>query len=245
MPFRISAIVCAYNEEKTLPAALHSLFAQTRPPDEVIVVNNASTDQTRTVAMRIPGVLVVDEPEKGLVKARARGMAASTGDVLFYIDADCRAPLRLVARVERRLERSPTVVAVTGPYRFYDWDWVGVAGARVYDYTLAPLAHVGFQRLLRIGALLYGGNFAVRRPALSAIGGFDTSIEFHGEDTNLGRRLAAVGTVELNYGCYVYTSARRYKALGRGRIFRVYVRNFWSEIVHHRPKDLVHDDVRL
>ena len=47
MPFRISAIVCAYNEEKTLPAALHSLFAQTRPPDEVIVVNNASTDHTR------------------------------------------------------------------------------------------------------------------------------------------------------------------------------------------------------
>ena len=47
MPFRISAIVCAYNEEKTLPAALHSLFAQTRPPDEVIVVNNASTDRTR------------------------------------------------------------------------------------------------------------------------------------------------------------------------------------------------------
>ena len=85
----------------------------------------------------------------------------------------------------------------------------------------------------------------MRRAALSAIGGFDTSIEFHGEDTNLGRRLAAVGTVELNYGCCVYTSARRYKALGRGRIFRLYVRNFWSEILHHRPKDLVHDDVRL
>ena len=131
MPFRISAIVCAYNEEKTLPPALHSLFAQTRPPDEVIVVNNASTDQTRSVAMRVPGVLVVDEPEKGLVKARARGLAASTGDVLLYIDADCRAPLQLLARMERRLERASTVVAVTGPYRFYDWDWIGVAGARV------------------------------------------------------------------------------------------------------------------
>jgi len=51
--------------------------------------------------------------------------------------------------------------------------------------------------------------------------------------------------VELNYGCYVWTSARRYKALGRGKIFRLYVRNFWSEIVRHKPKDLVHDDVRF
>jgi glycosyltransferase involved in cell wall biosynthesis len=241
---RISAIVCAYNEEKTLSAALHSLLAQTRPPDEVIVVNNASTDLTRAVAMRIPDVQVVDAPEKGLVKARARGAEASTGDALLYIDADCRAPLRLIEHVERRLNRAPHVVAVTGPYKFYDWDWVGVFGARVYDYTLAPLAHVGFQRLLKIGAVLYGGNFTVRRSALDAIGGFDTSIEFHGEDTNLGRRLASVGSVELNYGCYVWTSARRYKALGRGKIFRLYVRNFWSEIVHHKPKDLVHDDVR-
>ena len=36
-----------------------------------------------------------------------------------------------------------------------------------------------------MGAVLYGGNFAVRREALEAIGGFDTSIEFPGEDTNL------------------------------------------------------------
>jgi glycosyltransferase involved in cell wall biosynthesis len=245
MAFRISAIICAYNEEKTLPAAVHSLFAQTRRPDEVIVVNNASTDRTAEIAEEVPDVVVVDEPEKGLVKARARGRAVATGDLLLYIDADCRAPLRLIERIERRLETSRAIVAVTGPYRFYDWDWIGVAGARLYDYTLAPLAQLVFHRVLKMGAVLYGGNFAVRRSALDAIGGFDTSIEFHGEDTNLGRRLAAIGRVDLNRRCYIYTSARRYKALGRSRIFRLYVRNFWWETVHHRPKDLVHQDIRL
>lgn len=242
---RISAVICAYNEERLLGAALHSLLAQTRIPDEIIVVNNASTDGTRDIARRVPGVVVVDEPDRGLVKARARGFRAATGDVLLYIDADCRAPLTLVERMERRFVRCPGIVAVTGPYRFYDWDWIGVVGARLYDYTLAPLAQFLAHRVLRIGAILYGGNFAVRRSALEAIGGFDTSIEFHGEDTNLGRRLAAVGAVDLNTGCYIYTSARRYKALGRGRVFRLYVRNFWWETVHHRPKDDVHVDVRL
>jgi glycosyltransferase involved in cell wall biosynthesis len=240
----ITAIVCAYNEERMLPAALHSLLAQTRLPDEIIVVNNASTDATAEVA-RVPGVRVIDEPRKGLLWARATGRTAARGDVLFYMDADCRAPLRLLERIERRFRRSRATVAVTGPYRFYDWDWIGTAGARLYDYTLAPLAHVTAHHLLGIGAVLYGGNFAVRAWALEMIGGFDTSIDFHGEDTNLGRRLARIGAVELAYDCAVMTSARRYKALGRGRVFRLYVRNFWSETVYHRPKDLRHEDVRF
>jgi len=241
----LTAIVCAYNEERMLPAALHSLLAQTRVPDEILVVNNASTDGTRDAALRVPGVRVVDEPRKGLVWARAAGRRAARGDILFYMDADCRAPLRLLERIEARFLKSRSTVAVTGPYRFYDWDWLGVAGARLYDCTLAPFAHVTAHHVLGIGAILYGGNFAVRTSALDAIGGFDTSIEFHGEDTNLGRRLAKVGTVELVEGCAIQTSARRYKALGRMHVFRLYVRNFWWETIHHRPKDLAHHDVRL
>ena len=49
----------------------------------------------------------------------------------------------------------------------------------------------------------------------------------------------------LSNRCYTYTSARLYKALGRGNVFRVYVRNFWYETIHYRPKDVVHEDIRL
>ena len=98
--------------------------------------------------------------------------------------------------------------------------------------------------ILRIGVVFYGGNFAVTRTALERIGGFDTTIEFHGEDTNLGRRLSRVGRVELRYDCFLYTSARRYNAMGKGAVFRLYMRNFVSELLHHHPKDTVHLDVR-
>ena len=76
------------------------------------------------------------------------------------------------------------------------------------------------------------------------IGGFDTTIEFHGEDTNLGRRLLGVGRVDLRPRCRLYTSARRYDAMGKGKVFRLYVRNFVSEVLHHRPTDAGHVDVR-
>ena len=245
MVLTISTIVCAYNEADYIGPCLQSLRRQTRPPDEILVVNNASTDETAGLAADVAGVRVIAEPRKGLVRAREAGRLAAAGDLLVYLDADCRAPEKWLQRVERRFEQRPSLVALSGPYRFYDWDWWGRMLIRAYDSTLAPLTQLVVYRLAGIGTLFYGGNFAVRREALAAIGGFDTRIEFHGEDTNLGRRLSQIGVVELVQRCAIQTSARRYKALGRARVFRLYVRNFWSETIYHRPKDLAHEDVRL
>lgn len=245
MRLTIAAIVCAYNEAAYLSPCLHSLKAQTRLPDDLFVVNNASTDETGAVARRVPDVHVLDEPRKGLVVARETARRAAQADVLAYVDADCRAPLQWLERVEARFEADPDLVAVTGPYRFYDWDWSGRALLRAYDHVVAPPTHFAVHRLLHLGAILYGGNFAVRRSALAAIGGFDQRIEFHGEDTNLGRRLTPVGRVAVCPECWIWTSARRYRAMGKGRVLSLYVRNFWSEVLRHRPADSEHLDVRL
>ncbi len=241
---KLSVIVCAHNEARYLAACLHSLLAQSRLPDDILVINNASTDETRAVAEQIPGVRVVDEPRKGLVVARETARRLAAGDILVYLDADCRAPLTWLERIAARFTRDPRLVALSGPYRYYDWDWWGRLLLRAYDFTLAPATQLLVKYVLRMGTIFYGGNFAVRRDALERIGGFDTSIEFHGEDTNVGRRLVQLGKVALCHDCYLYTSARRYVAMGKGAVFRLYVRNFTSELLHHRPKDTSHLDVR-
>jgi len=91
---RISFVVPAYNEETYLPDCLDSILAQTRDLPagsvEIIVVNNASTDRTREVALSYPGVQVVDEPRKGLTHARQAGFAASTGELIANVDSDSR-----------------------------------------------------------------------------------------------------------------------------------------------------------
>ena len=240
----ITAVVCAYNEARTLPACLHSLLAQSRPPDEVILVNNASTDETGAVARRVPGIRVVDEPTKGLVVARETARLLASSDILAYVDADCRAPLQWLEHIEQRFARYPALVAVTGPYRFYDWDFAGRALIRAYDAVVAPPTHALVHYGFGMGAVLYGGNFAVRREALERIGGFDRTLEFHGEDTNLGRRLTPIGSIQLAGDCWVWTSARRYRAMGKHKVFGLYIRNFWSEILRHRPADREHLDVR-
>jgi len=244
MGLTIATIVCAYNESRLLPACLYSLRAQTRPPDEILVIDNASTDATAAVARAVPGVRVVGEPQKGLVVARETGRRAARADVVAFVDADCRAPITWLERVESRFDRTDAPVAVTGPYRFYDWDLTGRALVRAYDLVVAPPTHALVHHLCGVGAILYGGNFAVRSEALAEIGGFDRRIEFHGEDTNVGRRLTPIGRVALCADCWVWTSARRYRAMGKRAVFGLYVRNFWSEILRHRPADERHLDVR-
>lgn len=245
MGLTIAVIVCAYNEGRLLSGCLYSLRAQTRPPDEILVIDNASTDETGAVARAVPGVRLIDEPSKGLVVARETARLATHADIVAYIDADCRAPITWLERVEAQFSRAGAPNAVTGPYRFYDWDWTGRALVRAYDLLVAPATHAVVHHAFGVGAILYGGNFAVRSEALARIGGFDRRIEFHGEDTNLGRRLTAIGRVALCSECWVWTSARRYRAMGKRAVFSIYVRNFWSEILRHRPADEHHLDVRV
>ena len=144
-----------------------------------------------------PRYTVVDEPRKGLVVARETGRRVSTGDVLVYVDADCRAPREWLAARRAGIRRPES--ARSG-HRSLSVLRLGHRRARARAHVrLQPRAatHVLAQYVFGLGAVLYGGNFAVRRDALEAIGGFDTSIEFHGEDTNLARRISKVGRVRL------------------------------------------------
>jgi glycosyltransferase involved in cell wall biosynthesis len=244
MTATIATIVCAHNEARFIAPCLHSLLAQTRCPDELIVVDNASTDETARLASAVADTRVIMEPVKGLVVARETARLAAKSDILTFVDADCRVPPHWLERVERRFERWPAAVAVTGPYRFYDWDLTGRALLRAYDWLVAPPTHALVHYGLGIGAVLYGGNFAVRSDALERIGGFDKTIEFHGEDANLGRRLTPLGLVALARECWIWTSARRYRAMGKRKVFGLYIRNFWSEVLRRRPADHEHVDVR-
>jgi glycosyltransferase involved in cell wall biosynthesis len=176
----ITVVVCAYNEAVLLPGCLYSLLSQTRPPDEILVINNASTDATAAVARAVPHVRVVDEPTKGLVVARETGRRAAQSEVVAYIDADCRVPIFWMERVEAHFRRAPDTIGLTGPYRFYDWDWSGRTLIRLYDWVVAPPTHAILHHALGVAAILYGGNFAVRADALARIGGFDQTIDFHG-----------------------------------------------------------------
>jgi len=257
---RLSFVVPAYNEEAYLPACLESILSQidlapTNLPAtcEIIVVNNASTDRTREVALRYPGVMVVDEPRKGLTFARQAGFAASSGDLIANVDADSRLTPNWVANVLSTFAKSEAEAAANPDARIL----AAFSGPLVY-YDLTPrqrvLVHVFYltawttyainRYILRVGSMVQGGNFVVNRAALEAIGGFNTAISFYGEDTDIARRLNTVGEVRFTFDLKMSSSARRLKSEGMLTMAARYSINYLWTTFFKRPFTDTYVDIR-
>ncbi|GAC1344671.1 MAG: glycosyltransferase family A protein [Acetobacteraceae bacterium] len=213
---RISFVVPAYNEEALLPACLRAIRAEIDRGGidaEVIVVNNASTDRTAEVAAAMPDVRVVQQPIKGLVQARSAGFEASSGELVANIDADTLIPKGWLDRVLSEFARDPGLVTVSGPYDYYDVAFHIRAAARVF--YLIGFGTYSFNRyVLRVGSMVQGGNFVLKREALIRAGGFDQKFTFYGEDTDIARRMALVGRVKFTWALMAKSSGRRLRGDG-------------------------------
>jgi glycosyltransferase involved in cell wall biosynthesis len=88
MPEIVSVIICTYNYAHLLRQCLESVVHQTRRPDEVIVVDDGSEDETPEVVSAFEGVRYLRQKNAGKAAAFNRGFAASTGDIICHLDAD-------------------------------------------------------------------------------------------------------------------------------------------------------------
>jgi len=236
---KISLIICAYNEEKYLGDCLDSAIKNSHGNFfEIIVVDNASTDGTKSVAEKRPGVRVVREDRKGLTRARQRGYEEAKGDILAYIDADTRMPKGWFDRVVYEFEKDANLGCLSGPYIFYDIPKFQQFLVYIYWYLLAtPIYWV-------IRYMAVGGNFVIKKDVLKKMNGFDTSIEFYGEDTNIARRAHQFGKVKMMPSHFIYSSGRRLTKQGIFSTFKEYTINFLSEVLLHKPVTKEYKDLR-
>ncbi|MER7798179.1 glycosyltransferase family A protein [Microbacterium sp. NPDC096154] len=154
---RISVVVPVRNDARLLERCLAALGAQTRPADEIVVVDNGSEDDTSAVA-RAFGARVVHEPVPGIPRAASAGYDEATGDLIARIDADTVCPPDWLATIEGRFATDPSLHFVTGDARFADspaWlDWIGRRFyiGPMYAWLTPLLGH----------APLFGSNLAMR-----------------------------------------------------------------------------------
>jgi len=118
---RFSVIIPAFNSAATLARAVESVRMQSWPAQEIIVVDDGSTDATADVAAGFgDAVSVVRQPNRGVAAARNAGAAAAGGDWLAFLDADdWYAPDRLRLHAEWIAE-DPTLDCLTGDYEYRD-----------------------------------------------------------------------------------------------------------------------------
>jgi glycosyltransferase involved in cell wall biosynthesis len=84
----VTAIIVVRNGERFLADALQSIGAQSRQPDEIIVVDGQSTDRTAQISQAFPGVRYLLQEDLGIANARNLAIRATTGDFIAFLDAD-------------------------------------------------------------------------------------------------------------------------------------------------------------
>jgi len=115
---KVSVIIPVYNEENYIDLCLKSLVNQEERPDEIIIVNNNSTDNTVKIAKKYP-VLIVKESKQGMIQARNCGFDKGVNEILARCDADVILPPFWIKKIRRHFLKSK-IDALTGPVVFYD-----------------------------------------------------------------------------------------------------------------------------
>jgi glycosyltransferase involved in cell wall biosynthesis len=225
---RLSVVIPVRNDAAMLATALEALGRQHRPPDEIVVVDNGSSDQSAEVA-RAGGARVIPQPVRGIPSAASTGYDAATGDIIARIDADTICPPQWLARIERRFRREPGLDLLTGDAQFY--------GSNELVHRLGESLYIGGMYWSMTPYLghppVFGSNFAMRREAWAEL-----SSEVHRgngihDDLDLSLHIKPWMRVEFDPEVVVEISARpfaTFSGLSRRVAWVVpTLRNHWPE----------------
>ena len=209
-PIDASVIVCTYNRSASLQLTLNALQVQSVKDDidwEVLVVDNNSTDDTRSVVERFaatfPRVRYSREPRQGLSFARNHGIASARGKILLFTDDDVRPEADWVQRIVDGMTQSGCDAC--GGYIAPVWEvqppsWLT---ERFYGFlAIRTHQHEDF-RITQTSDAPFGANMAFRRTVFDNGDAFDVtrgrkgSVLASGEDGEMFERLLARGATVM------------------------------------------------
>ncbi|MCX7521267.1 glycosyltransferase family 2 protein [Microbacterium sp. STN6] len=210
----ISVVVPARNDAVMLERCLADLQAGLRLPDEIVVVDNGSTDATAAVA-RAAGARVVVEPTVGIWPAASAGYDAASGQLIARLDADSRPGVDWLLRIEAAFADAPDIDLLTGPGDFYD----GNALVRRLGQTLYIGGYFWAMTIWLGHAPVFGSNFAMRRDVWRRVrGSVHRELREIHDDLDLSLHLEPGQVVRYDDGLRVGISARPFSSwTGLGR----------------------------
>ena len=192
----VSVVIPAKNVAAYVGETLASALAQD-DVDEVIVVDDGSTDNTTAIVrgIRDPRLRLITNDSAGVSAARNLGARNARGGWLLFLDADDRLRPGAVASLLAAARGAPRAVLVYGDYNTIDCEGHQIGRRGLLKGRRKPSGDV-LTRLAAGNFIVNGGVALARAEAFRAIGGFDTSLRYC-EDWHCWCRLAAIGEFEF------------------------------------------------
>ena len=167
----IGLVINTYQQAHFLSAAIESGLAQKQKFDQIIVVDDGSTDDPAAVVARYPGVQLIRQPNAGLAAARNTGLKACTSRYIVFLDADDLLTEDAVAAGLACHAKHPGAGFIYGAYRF-----VGPNKEPIGDVTYNEIGTDSYRTLLMFNVIGMHGAVVYDRSKLDEIGGFDTRV---------------------------------------------------------------------
>ncbi len=182
---RITVVIPSYNRRTTLGRALRSVCEQSEPVEQIVVVDDGSTDASAAMVARdYPGVELIRQRNRGVSAARNRGIEAARGDWIALLDSDDAWLPHKIARVRAAAARHPG-------FALYHSDEIWIRDGRRVNPKRKHRKHGGwiFRHCLPLCAISPSAA-VIRRARLVELGGFDESLPAC-EDYDLWLRLCS------------------------------------------------------
>ncbi len=225
---KLSLVIPVFNEQDHLSACLDSVLNQSVMPEEVIVVDNGSSDRSVEIAKSYPFVKLVHEPKRGVLHARTTGFNAAKGDIIGRIDADTLLPPRWVENVIAGFKNT-ACDGLTGPVNYYDMPFP------VSNHYPDHLMRSSIYHWSPKSPFLFGSNMAIRRAVWVSIQGqLCRGQDFH-EDLDLAIHLDRAGySIYYDKSFLAGASGRRYNDSPRKfyRYMSMYRRTYLGHGLH-------------
>lgn len=154
----VSIVIPVFNEEDYIKDCLDSIQRQSRKPDEVIVVDNGSTDKTLEIVKKYSFVKLIHEKKRSVLYARSTGFNTAKSDIIGRIDADTILETDWVEQLHR-IFQDATVAGVTGPLQFYDMPFAP------QNYLVDHFFKGPLYKLDKNFPFLFGTNMAITKKA--------------------------------------------------------------------------------
>jgi glycosyltransferase involved in cell wall biosynthesis len=217
---KVSLYIPCYNAAPYLKECLESVLRQSYKIDEILVIDDGSTDVSMEIAKDYPVRIIRHGRNKGLAAARNTALRESRNDLVASLDADCLAHPEWLERLTR----------------CFAWEDIAGAGGRLVErnpsgladkWRLAHMKQAWGDDILYDPPFLYGNNNVLRKDAVMKAGGYNEEFKTNYEDIDLSERIYKPGFR------MVYDPAAVVEHLRRDTV-RSVLRSYWLRQWYYR-----------